>query len=76
MEQDACKKCQGTGLVYLSAAPGPEPIAGFSSACSCNAGNATWDVVLHLINEVEKETRERALTRPIAKYVLRSEAEE
>ena len=54
MANATCKQCHGTGLVSLST--GPEPIAGFSSACSCNVGNAIWDVVLNLIHQVETDT--------------------
>jgi hypothetical protein len=66
MEPDACKQCRGTGLVSLST--GPEPIAGFSSACSCNAGNAIWDAVLDLITDVETQTKQLRIEEPIGKY--------
>jgi hypothetical protein len=58
MEKNACQQCRGTGLVSLSTAPEPEPIAGFSAACSdCDVGNVLWDIILDLIAQVQTEMR-------------------
>jgi hypothetical protein len=56
MANATCDHCKGAGLVSLSTAP--EPIAGFSSACSaCDAGHVIWDTILDLIAQVDTEMR-------------------
>jgi hypothetical protein len=60
MKQDGCKQCHSTGIVCIT--------GGFCSTeasvvCSCNAGNAIWDVVLEIASAVEQEAKQLRIER-------------
>jgi hypothetical protein len=58
MKQDGCRQCHATGIVSVTGALYSTEA---SVACSCNAGNAIWDVVLEIASGVEQEQETRRL---------------
>lgn len=60
MKPDGCQQCHSTGIVSIT---GGLYSTEASVACSCNAGNAIWDVVLEIASGVEQEARQLRIER-------------